>query len=327
MPRNPTMYILTMTDADILMTDSFGRRITDVRIAVNSACNLRCVYCHREGEDINEGCTRKEVGTELSRDEIVEVVTLLQSLGVRTLKLTGGEPTLRRDLVELIGSLPKDGLEISMTTNGTRLAELARPLKEAGLARVNISIDSLRPERYAKITGRNQLPQVLKGLEAAVTAGLTPVKINTVLLPGVNDDEIEDFLTFVRGQDDLILQFIELMDMNGWADGFDASLHSRAGFAAELEERFKREAKQVTTRRMHHRHKYNLNGATVEIVRPMHNAEFCANCNRLRITSDGLLKPCLLRCGNEISMKGLHGDALREALRRAVENRSPYFRG
>ncbi|HJJ48028.1 MAG TPA: GTP 3',8-cyclase MoaA [Methanocorpusculum sp.] len=316
-----------MTGADILMTDTFGRRITDVRIALNSACNLRCIYCHREGEDINEGCVRKEAGSELSRDEIVEVVSLLQSLGVRTLKLTGGEPTLRRDLVELIAALPKDGLEISMTTNGTRLKELAVPLKEAGLARVNISIDSLKPERYAKITGKNLLPQVLEGLEAARAAGLTPVKINTVLLPGINDDEVEDFLSFVRGRDDLILQFIELMDLNGWTDGADTSVHENHRFAAELEERFKREAAQVTTRRMHHRHKYNLNGATVEIVRPMHNAEFCANCNRLRITSDGLLKPCLLRCGNEVSMKGLHGEALRDAVRQAVHNRAPYFRG
>lgn len=314
-----------MTDAAEVMTDTFGRRITDVRLALNSVCNLHCCYCHSEGESIN-GCARGKIQDGLSKEEIIEVVSVLQSLGVKTLKITGGEPTLRKDLADIISSIPK-GVNVSLTTNGTKLKELAPKLKAAGLTRVNVSLDSLKRERYAQITGSDILPDVLEGIEAAVSAGLTPVKINTVLLPGINDDEIDDFLAFVRGRDELILQFIELMDMNGWADKADASVHSNADFARNLEERFKREAETITTRRMHHRHKYNLNGAVVEIVRPMHNAEFCANCNRLRITSDGLLKPCLLRTGNEVSIKGLKGDALIEAVRCAVQNRSPYFGG
>ncbi len=312
-----------MIDADSLMTDSFGRRITDVRMALNSACNLRCIYCHHEGEVMN-GCVRDDKAESLTKEEMVEVLTTLAKLGVKTVKLTGGEPTLRSDLVEIIRAVPQ-GMEISMTTNGTRLKDLAQDLKAAGLSRVNISIDSLNRERYAKITGRDLLPDVLEGLKAARAAGLTPIKINTVLLPGINDDEVEDFLNLVRNQDDLILQFIELMDINGWTDDMQEG-RDNARFVSDLEERFKREAKTTSVRRMHHRKKYDIDGAIVEVVRPMHNIEFCANCNRLRITSDGLLKPCLLRAGNEINLKGLHGDALIAGIAQAVKNRSPYFK-
>ena len=311
-----------MTDADSLMTDSFGRRITDVRIALNSACNLRCLYCHHEGEVVN-GCMRDEAGEPLTKEELIEVLTVFRQMGVKTVKLTGGEPTLRTDLAEIISSVP-EGMEISLTTNGTLLKEKAAALKAAGLSRVNISLDTLKRDRYKKITGRDLLPDVLDGLKAALDAGLTPVKLNVVLLPGFNDDEIDDFLEFARSHEDVILQFIELMDVHGWADGLLEG-ERNAAFAAELEERFRSEAEMVQTRRMHHRRKYRLHGATAEIVRPMHNLEFCANCNRLRITSDGMLKPCLLRTGNEVSLKGKHGKELVDAIAQAVSNRSPYF--
>ncbi|HJJ32354.1 MAG TPA: GTP 3',8-cyclase MoaA [Methanocorpusculum sp.] len=310
-------------DSVSLMTDSFGRRITDVRIAVNSSCNLQCIYCHREGEGDN-GCVSCGNAGESSVSEIHNIMAVLSELGVRTLKITGGEPLLRPDILDVIRAIPPE-IEVSMTTNGTLLKEMALSLKVAGLTRVNISIDSLHPERYAKITGHNLLSKVLEGLDAAVDAGLTPVKINTVLLPGINDDEIEDFLEFVRGKNDIILQFIELMNMNGFGEKAISMVNSTSEFALNLEERFKREAEETVTRRMHHRRKYNINGAMVEIVRPMHNAEFCANCNRLRITSDGMLKPCLLRCGNEIPLKGLGKDGIIEAIRKAVATREPYF--
>lgn len=311
-----------MTDADSLMTDSFGRRITDVRIALNSACNLRCLYCHHEGEVVN-GCMRDAAGEALSKEELIEVLTVFQQMGVKTVKLTGGEPTLRPDLAEIISSVPK-GMEISLTTNGTLLKNQAASLKEAGLSRVNISLDTLKRDRYERITGRDLFPAVMEGLQAALDAGLTPVKINVVLLPGFNDDEIDDFLAFAAAREDVILQFIELMDVHGWADGLLEG-ERNAAFAAELEDRFRREAETVHTRRMHHRRKYMLHGASAEIVRPMHNLEFCANCNRLRITSDGMLKPCLLRTGNEVSLKGKHGDEIISAIAEAVSNRSPYF--
>lgn len=311
-------------DADTIMTDTFGRRITDIRLVLTSVCNLRCIYCHHEGEEVN-GCVRADRTYTMSKEEIIRVLTTLAPLGIKTLKLTGGEPTLRPDLLDIIRAVPK-GIEVSMTTNGTRLRDMAEDLKAAGLTRVNISIDTLKRDRYEKITGRDLLPEVLAGLDAAVKAGLTPVKINTVLLPGINDDEIDDFLALVRGRDDVILQFIELMDINGWADGMDNSIHQYAAFVANLEAKFAAESEQIVTRKMHHRRKYNLNGAVVEIVRPMHNPEFCANCNRLRITSDGLLKPCLLKAGNEIPIRGLNDEELQKAIAEAVHRRVPYFR-
>ena len=311
-----------MIQADTLMTDQFGRRVSDVRVSLNSSCNLHCLYCHREGEGIN-GCQQETAGEPLSTVELVEVLTTLHKLGVQTVKLTGGEPTLRKDLKEIISAVPSE-MEISLTTNGTLLKNCAAELKAAGLSRVNISLDTLQRDRYEKITGHDFLPEVLAGLQAALEANLTPVKLNVVLLPGFNDDEIEDFLELSRKNPGVIVQFIELMDIHGWADGL-LETERNAQFAAELEERFSREAETVETRRMHHRRKYHLHGATAEIVRPMHNFEFCANCNRLRITSDGMLKPCLLRTGNEVSLKGKHGEEIVSAVAEAVRRRSPYF--
>lgn len=267
---------------------------------------------------------RSSSESRLSADDLGEISGYLAELGVTTIKITGGEPLLSPDICDIIRAIPSS-VEVSMTTNGTLLAEKAAELKAAGLSRVNISIDSLKPERYQRITGRDMLDKVLKGLDAAVSAGLTPVKINMVLLPGINDDEIDDFIAFVRGKDDIILQVIELMDMNGWADAVPSSAGRSAEILEKLEERLKSEADEVVTRRMHHRRKYYLEGAAIEIVRPMHNAEFCMNCNRLRITSDKCLKPCLLRTGNEISLEGLHGDEILSAIAKAVAEREPYF--
>ena len=308
---------------DSILIDPYNRIVTDVRIALTSSCNLHCLYCHQEGENCN-GCTVHAGHTQLNKDDFTELVRLFADLGISTLKLTGGEPLLHPDILEMIRSIPST-IETSLTTNGTLLAKMAPALKEAGLSRVNISLDSLRPERYKKITGRNCLADVLQGIDAALDSGLTPVKINVVLLPGINDDEVPDFLAFVRGKQDLILQFIQLMDINGWADNMDTSVHENADFVTKLEQEISSHAKIVETRKMHHRRKYSLDGATIEIVRPMHNPEFCANCNRIRVTSDGKLKPCLIKTGNEVDIHDLHGDELRMAVFRAVQNRAPYF--
>ncbi|HPD52175.1 MAG TPA: GTP 3',8-cyclase MoaA, partial [Methanoculleus sp.] len=235
--------------------------------------------------------------------------------GIRSVKFTGGEPMLRRDLVDIIRSVPP-GVESSMTTNGTLLAPKAAELKEAGLARVNVSLDTLRPERYSRITGKDCLEDALEGIDAALQAGLTPVKINMVLLDGINEDEIDDFMAFVRGKRDLVLQVIELMEFN------ECRFH---GDVDSVEQELNERATRVVTRRMHHRKKYCLDGAEVEVVRPLHNTEFCAFCNRLRVTSDGNLKPCLLRTDNLVNIRGKHGKELEDAFREAVSRRRPYF--
>ena len=308
-----------------LLTDSYGRYVTNVRIALTNACNLRCIYCHHEGEEINGCNTCGSQHQDMTKEEIAELLRVFADLGVTTIKLTGGEPTLRADILDIIRSIPPH-LESSMTTNGTLLAKIAKDLKAAGLSRVNISLDTLRRDRYQHITGKDMLPEVLAGIDAALEAGLVPVKLNMVLLKGINDDELENFLAFVRERKNLILQIIELMDMNGWTDKIDPSVRSNTELVGDLEKMIASRSTEVVTRRMHHRRKYCLDGAEVEVVRPMHNFEFCANCNRLRVTSDGKLKPCLLCSGNEVDIKGMQENELREAIREAVHRRVPYFR-
>jgi len=290
-----------------MLKDPYNRTVTNLRISLTSRCNLRCIYCHAEGE-VNP----KE---QMSADEIAELMKVGAQFGIRSVKFTGGEPLLRQDLVEIIRSVPP-GVESSLTTNGTLLASKAADLKEAGLARVNVSLDTLRPDRYRQITGKDCLNDALEGINAAILVGLTPVKINMVLLDGINEDELDDFMAFVRGKHDLVLQVIELMEFN------ECRFH---GDVDSIERELNERATRVVTRRMHHRKKYCLDGAEVEVVRPLHNTEFCAFCNRLRVTSDGNLKPCLLRTDNLVDIRGKHGKELEDAFREAVSRRRPYF--
>ncbi|MDI6866513.1 GTP 3',8-cyclase MoaA [Methanoculleus sp.] len=290
-----------------MLKDPYNRTVTNLRISLTSRCNLRCIYCHAEGE-VNP----KE---QMSADEIAELMKVGAQFGIRSVKFTGGEPLLRQDLVDIIRSVPPD-IESSLTTNGTLLASKAADLKEAGLARVNVSLDTLRPDRYRQITGKDCLNDALEGIYAAIHVGLTPVKINMVLLDGINEDELDDFMAFVRGKHDLVLQVIELMEFN------ECRFH---GDVDSIEQELNERATRVVTRRMHHRKKYCLDGAEVEVVRPLHNTEFCAFCNRLRVTSDGNLKPCLLRTDNLVDIRGKHGKELEDAFREAVSRRRPYF--
>ena len=290
-----------------VLTDPSGRTVTNIRISLTQSCNLNCIYCHAEGE--------KNPEQELSAEQIAEILRVAQSFGIRSVKFTGGEPLLRPDLARIIRSVPP-GMEASLTTNGTLLADRAQELKDAGLKRVNISLDTLDPERYERIAGKPMLGEALDGIDAALKAGLTPVKLNMVVLSGINEDEIDTFIDFVRTNPNLVLQLIELMDFR------DCDHH---GDVEGIEDRIAAMADRVETRRMHHRKKYFVRGAEVEVVRPLHNTEFCAYCNRLRLTSDGKLKPCLLRSDNLVDVRGLHGAALEEAFREAVRRRSPYF--
>ena len=290
-----------------VLTDPSGRTVTNIRISLTQRCNLGCIYCHAEGE--------KDPEQELSAEQIAEILRVAQTFGVRSVKFTGGEPLVRSDLAEIIRSVPP-GMEASLTTNGTLLADCARELKDAGLKRVNISLDTMDPKRYEEIAGKPMLAEALAGIEAALEVGLIPVKINMVVLSGINEDEIDTFIDYVRDKPNLVLQLIELMDFR------DCPHH---GDVKGIEDRIAAMADRVETRRMHHRKKYFVRGAEVEVVRPLHNTEFCAYCNRLRLTSDGKLKPCLLRSDNLVDVRGLHGAALEEAFREAVRRRSPYF--
>jgi cyclic pyranopterin phosphate synthase len=291
-----------------VLTDTFGRPVTNLRVSVTQRCNLRCIYCHAEGERGPEA--------ELPLDDIREILRVAAGLGMRSVKFTGGEPLLRDDILEIVRAVPK-GLESSMTTNGILLAGCAGDLREAGLSRINVSLDSLDPECYRDITGHSRLPEVLQGIEAALDAGLTPIKLNMVVLKGINEDEVDSFLGYVRGNRNLILQVIELMDMGS------CTSHAEIN---RLEKDLESRSRIILTRRMHHRRKYCVDGAEVEVVRPRHNTEFCAFCNRLRVTSDGRLKPCLLRSDNLIDIRGRRGAELEALFREAVRIREPYYR-
>ena len=292
----------------MILRDSYNRPVSNIRVSLTPKCNLSCIYCHREGE--------KSPEDPLSAEDIAEILRIAAKFEIRSVKFTGGEPLLRHDLEKIVQSVPA-GMESSLTTNGTLLADLAPALKRAGLKRVNVSLDSLNKETYKKITGTDRLSDVLDGITAALDAGLTPVKLNMVVLEGVNDNEVDDFLAFVRGNRNLVLQLIELMHFN------DCNYH---GDLNGLEEMLASRSKQIITRRMHHRKKYCLDGAEVEVVRPLHNTEFCAFCNRLRVTSDGKLKPCLLRTDNHLDIRGKKGEELESLFKKAVSLREPFYK-
>jgi cyclic pyranopterin phosphate synthase len=244
-------------------------------------------------------------------------------------KLTGGEPTLRGDLLDIvrrIASIPTIA-EISMTTNGILLENLATALKRAGLNRVNVTIDSLRRKVYSRITGHDLLDSALRGIKAAVSAGLTPAKINFVVLKSLNDLEVEDLITF-SSETGAILQLIELVSKDD-DNEFYRRYHCDLG---PIEDQLRKTAAEIIDRGMNKRQKYILpNGSEVEIVRPMHNTEFCLNCHRIRLTSDGELKPCLMREDNLVDIltpvrQGASDQVLAELIRETVKLREPFYR-
>ncbi len=291
------------------LIDPYGRRITSLRISVTNRCNMSCIYCHGEGEKPNGG-------EDLDKEDIVRIVKVAAEYGVNKVKFSGGEPLLRNDLEEIISALPRLK-DISLTTNGSLLADRALELKKAGLNRVNISLDTLNEEKYNLITNcrKGSFKRVLQGINAALEAGLTPVKLNMVILKGINEDEIEDMIQFVKGRA-LVLQIIQLLNFKNVAR-YQVDI-------LEIEEKLKRRANAIKTNELHRRCKYFLDDAEIEVVRPINNATFCAYCNRLRVTSDGKLKPCLLRNDNLVEFKGKSEPEIRELLKLAVSLREPY---
>ncbi len=304
-----------------MIKDSYGRPVRSIRISVTQRCNLSCFYCHREGE-------YTDAETEMTLEEIEKIISVAASLKIGKVKITGGEPLLRSDILEIVQRIKDTSgvSEVSMTTNGTLLSGYAEPLKEAGLARVNISLNTLRPETFKMIAGVDALKGVISGIEEAVKVGLSPVKINMVLLRGVNEDDVFEMVDFAR-EKDLVLQLIELES----ADENETYGRYHLGLDG-IEDQLRWISEKVTLREMHHRRKYCLKGGVmVEIVKPMHNTEFCRYCNRIRVTSDGKLKPCLFRSDNHIDFLGpmreeASEETLKELFLEAVKKRKPYFK-
>jgi len=268
--------------------------------------------------------------TLMTADEIQRVLRILSYFGIDVVKLTGGEPMLRQDILEIVEKLKGVDLrEISMTTNGTRFSKLAGSLHDAGLSRVNISLHSLHKDRFQFIAGVDGYDEAISAVSAAIAVKLLPVKLNMTLMKGVNDDEIEHMIRFVHrlgGNGEVVLQLIELVVTDPeFYDKYHCDL-------APIEERLKSQAVAVYRRGMHNRPRYILpDGVTVEVVRPMHNSEFCMKNNRIRITHDGKFKPCLFRDDNHVdfltSMRASGSDEeIAQLFKRAVLLREPFFR-
>lgn len=307
-----------------MIKDSFGRPVLNLRISVTQRCNLHCPYCHREGQEKKPD----DSSSEMTAAEIIRLVRIAIRLGIQRIKLTGGEPLLRRDILDIVeGIAGLEGLQdLSMTTNGTLLAAMAKDLRARGLTRLNVSLPSLSENIYGRLMGGN-LQDVLKGINATVEAGFDPVKVNMLVLAGVNEDEIPEMIQFAKASGTL-LQLIELEPVNIGKKYYEHYHYPLDKVEADLAKR----AVRVKTRSyMQNRRIYNLPDGRVEVIRPIENTEFCAHCTRLRVTSDGKLKPCLMVNTNLTDVltplrNGANDEELTEIFRETCRRREPYYK-
>lgn len=283
--------------------DRYGRVHDDLRLSITDRCNLRCTYCLPA-----EGATFRPRRELLDVDELVRVATVARSLGVTAVRITGGEPLLRPEVVELVRRLAGIGFEdLALTTNAVRLSGLARPLADAGLHRVNVSCDSLRPDRFAAIRRRGTLATVLAGMDEAEAAGLTPMKVNVVLIRGVNDDEILDFAAFARRTGRQV-RFIEFMPLDGENRWERSQVVPAAEVLGVIGGRWPLVevpgASESAAPAVAHQFADGAPGG-IGVVASV-TAPFCGRCDRVRVTADGAIRNCLFS-DDELS--------LREALR------------
>ena len=303
-----------------MLVDGFGREMTEIRVSLTDRCNFDCVYCHNEGLGDTRGPMAPQ-DEEMSTEAVLRVLSVAADLDVKAVKLTGGEPMLREDLEEIVRRAPED-MEVSLTTNGSMLADRAEGLVKAGLERVNVSQDAVDPEAFAEITQSGAYDRVVKGVDAALNAGLDPVKLNMVVFEGTAD-YIPEMVDRVAERDGLELQLIEYMpEIAGhpeWAIDID-----------RVHEWLAERADRIETREMHDRKRYFIAAGDgdgegmVEVVDPVENAEFCENCHRVRVTHDGSLKGCLNR-PRVHPMGELTEAEIRTAFHEVVADRVPYY--
>ena len=279
--------------------DQFGRTFNYLRIAVNEKCNLRCIYCMPE-----EGVLFKPKNEILTTKEILRVVKVSSELGVNKIRFTGGEPLLRGDIVKLVGkSSSTPGIEsIHLTTNGVLLSRYAGKLKESGLTGVNISIDTLNPEKFLQITRRDELVRAMEGLEAAKTAGIPSIKINAVALRGFNDSEIVEFVELTKNYP-LTVRFIELMPFDAHQIWKTGKFFSAENIQKELKDHFPNIKKTDGTATEHFIFQVPNYAGKVAVI-PSYSRNLCGNCNRIRLTADGNIRNCLY-AHNELNLRDL----------------------
>ena len=273
--------------------DNYERPILSLRITLTNRCNLNCLYCH------HDGMVRSD--DEMTPDEIYTICKIAKKLGVKKIRISGGEPLLKKDIVEIVRKIASLNFkDISMTTNGTLLEKYAKDLKDAGLDRVNVSLDTLDRKTYEHITKKDYLTEAKNGILKAVEVGLYPVKINMVIMKDINQNEIKKMFKFAK-KHAIVLQLIELIESENCDDDkFSEDYHYNLD---SIEKELSDIASDVHERKfMQGRKKYYINDGEIEIVRPVDNSKFCANCSRLRITPDGKIKPCLLRNDNLVEL-------------------------
>ena len=289
------------------MLDNQGRNIRYLRLSVTDRCNFRCRYCMPA-----EGVCKREHSEMLSFEELTEIVRTAVSLGVSKVRLTGGEPLVRRGIVDLCRSLRAiNGVrELTMTTNGALLPQYAAELKQAGVDRMNISLDTLNEDKFASLTRGGSLADTLAGLDAAWNAGFRGTKLNAVLLGGVNADEIPALAQLAQ-DGKYEVRFIELMPIGECAD-WPRERFLSADAVLQLRQGVQRLPNEGVAER------YRMPGwkGKIGLIRPMSH-RFCAECDRIRVTADGRLKPCL-HSAQEIPLRGLHGENLERALREGM---------
>ncbi len=295
------------------LVDSFGRQVVDLRVSVTDRCNFRCRYC-MPAEDMR-WLPREEI---LTFEEVERVVSIfVHHFGLQSVRLTGGEPTARAHLPELVRRLAALPVELSMTTNGASLARLARPLAQAGLHRVTVSLDSLQPERFAAMTGRDVLGQVLQGIEAALEAGLHPVKVNTVTMRGFNDDEVVDLARWGR-ELGVEVRFIEFMPLDGAGEWSAERVVPAEEVLSRLQEVFALEPMGARGSQPAERFRYSDGRGTVGVIASV-TRPFCGDCDRARLTAEGALRSCLFSVTERDLRPLLRGGATDEEVAAAIE--------
>lgn len=289
------------------MKDRFDRRINYLRLSVTDLCNLRCVYCMPES-----GIPKKKHSDIMSIEEIEEISNASASSGITKIRITGGEPLVRKGIIDICNRISEiKGIdELCMTTNGVLLPKYAGELKAAGVQRLNVSLDTLDKEKYKSITRMGSLDEALRGIEAGKKAGFDSIKLNVVLMGGVNDDEIPDFVR-LADRLDISVRFIELMPMGECSDWEKGRFIEGSSVLKAVPELQQSGLDGVAK-------KYTIPGKRgyIGLINPV-SSHFCPSCNRIRITADGKLKPCL-HSASEIDLRGLHGRELIDTIASAM---------
>ena len=293
------------------MIDRLGRNITYLRISVTDKCNLRCRYCMPE-----DGVCKKDHAQMLTEDEFITAVEAAASLGITKLRITGGEPLVKKNIVSICRrAAAVEGIkEVCLTTNGLLLPQLGKSLKEAGVKRLNLSLDTLDPEKYAYITRIGKLDAFRAGLDAALEAGFEKIKLNAVLIGGFNDDDIVSLAELTK-QYPLDMRFIEMMPMYDSGDFDEKAFIPCTRVLDYLPDAVPAEHDGGVAKL------YRLPGAkgNIGLISPV-SAHFCGDCNRIRLTADGKLKPCL-HSADEYSLKGLDFAGMKQVLEEAIWNK------